>query len=350
MTDGDAERTRLRDGSTVLIRPIAAEDRELLRSGFDELSEHSRYMRFQAPLASLSDKQLDYLTEVDHHDHEALVALESSPESAPGETGIVGVARFVRVNDHVAECAIAVADDWQGRGLGTELLDRLVERAREEHVDRFTALVLTGNAEALRMLERLGDTVQRRVGSQVELEIELPAPRQRSPQLALVLASAARGLLVPAVSMWRQVADFAHAHRRRDAVAEPANVIVAHAHADATDAQAPAVSVAAGLAAAQQAHLHLVETYWPVLSDREGIERRLSAAAEDLRERGIGVSTHLIGGDTVDAVIDVAEQNDAALIVIDSRADTGLTPWRAYSLPARVCARAPCDVLLAKEP
>ena len=81
-------------------------------------------MRFQASLADLSDKQLSYLTAVDHHDHEALIALDPDTEDA------VGVARFVRVSDGVAECAIAVADDWQGRGVATELLDRLVDRAR----------------------------------------------------------------------------------------------------------------------------------------------------------------------------------------------------------------------------
>jgi RimJ/RimL family protein N-acetyltransferase len=339
---GDAEPVRLPDGSTLVIRPIEPDDRDLLRAGFDRLSDHSRYMRFQAPLASLSDQQLAYLTDVDHHDHEALLAI------APDDGGeeIVGVARFVRVSDAVAECAVVVADHWQNRGVGTELLDRLVERAREEHVERFTALVLAENTEALRLLERLGDTVQRRVGPQVELDIELPAPRQTSPQLELVLASAARGLVVPAISMWRQVADFAHARRRSQAVAEPANVIVAHAHS--ADGTAPAITIAAGLAAARDAHLHLVESYWPVMSDRTEIDRRLAAAADQLRERGVGVTTHVIGGDTVDAVIDVAERSDAALIVIDARAASPITPWRAYSLPARVCARAPCDVLLAR--
>jgi len=341
LTRDDVEPTRLRDGSNVAIRPIVPEDRELLRSGFERLSEHSRYMRFQAPLPALSEQQLSYLTNVDHHDHEALVAVDCDDGG-----DVVGVARFVRVNDRVAECAIVVADDWQGRGVATALLDRLVERAREEQIGRFTALVMAENAEALRLLERLGDTEQRRVGSQLELDIELPPPPERSQQLKLVLSSAARGLVVPAVSMWRQVADFAHAHRRSAAVAEPANVIVAHAHA--VEGQAPAVAAAAGLAAARQSHVHLVETYWPVVSDREEIDRRLSAAANDLRERGIGVSTHLIGGDTVDAVIDVAEEHDAALIVIDPRAASPITPWRAYSLPARVCARAPCDVLLAR--
>ena len=341
MTPGGAGQARLRDGSSVVIRPIEPDDRELLRAGFDRLSEQSRYMRFQAPMASLSDHQLAYLTDVDHHDHEALLAIDpDDPEE------VVGVARFVRVNDTVAECAVVVADDWQERGVATQLLDRLVERAREEGIERFTALVLAQNAEALRLLERLGETEQRRSGSQVELEIELPKPRQTSPQMKLVLATAARGLLIPAVSVWRQVADFAHAHRRPHAVAEPANVIVAHAYA--AEGAAPAINLAGGLAAARDAHVHLVETYWPLLSDRGDIDRRLTTAAEDLRAQGLGVSTHLIGGDTVDAVIDVAEQTDAALIVIDPRATSPLTPWRAYSLPARVCARAPCDVLLAK--
>jgi RimJ/RimL family protein N-acetyltransferase/nucleotide-binding universal stress UspA family protein len=342
LTSGDAERTHLPDGSSVLIRPIAADDRDLLRAGFGRLSEHSRYMRFQSTLSSLSDRQLSYLTDIDHRDHEALVAVEPTPADAD----VVGVARFVRVSDGVAECAVVVADDWQGRGVGTALLDRLVERAREEGVRRFTALVLAENAEAVRLLERLGDTVQHRVGSQVELEIELPAPRQRSPQLMLVLSSAARGLVVPAISMWRQVADFAHARRRAETSADPANVIVVHAYS--ADAAAPAIRVAAGLAAARDAHVHLVESYWPVVSDREEIDSRLAAAADELRGQGLVVSTHLIGGDTVDAVIDVAEQNDAALIVIDAREASPITPWRAYSLPARVCARAPCDVLLAR--
>ncbi|MGN6869878.1 MAG: GNAT family N-acetyltransferase, partial [Solirubrobacteraceae bacterium] len=317
--------------TSLVIRPIEPDDRDLLRAGFERLSEHSRYMRFQAPLTSLSDQQLAYLTEVDHHDHEALLALAADE--------IVGVARFVRVSDAVAECAIVVADDWQGRGVATALLDRLVERARDEGVERFTALVLAENAEALRLLERLGDTVQRRVGSQVELDIELPAPRETSPQLKLVLASAARGLVVPAISMWRVVADFAH--RRAKAVAEPANVIVAHAHT--ADGTAPAISVAADLAAGRDAHLHLVESYWPVVSDRTEVDRRLAGAADELRERGIGVSTHLIGGDTVDAVIDVAERNDAALIVIDPRAASAITPWGAGSQPPRGCGRAPGD-------
>jgi len=334
-------RARLRDGSSVLIRPIEPDDRELLRSGFHRLSERSRYLRFQSPLTELSDAQLSYLTVVDHHEHEALLAIDSEHDDA------VGVARFVRVGDGVAECAIVVADDWQNRGLGSELLERLVKRAHEEGIERFTALVLADNNDALRLLERLGDTVRHGTGSQIELEIELPPRPESSAQLRLILAAAARGVLVPATTMWRQVADFVHRRARPDAVSEPANVIVAHAFVSGDDA--PALSVAAGLAAARRAHVHLVDSYWPVLSNRAEVSERLAAAADDLRRRGIVVTVHLVGGDTVDAVIDLAEETEAALIVIDPRAASPMTPWRAHSLPARVCARAPCDVLIARE-
>ena len=336
-----ASRTGLRDGSSVLIRPIDPADRELLRSGFDDLSERSRYLRFQSPLTELSDDQLSYLTVVDHHEHEALLAIDPKSDDA------VGVARFVRVSDGVAECAIVVADEWQNRGLGSELLERLVARAHEEGIERFTALVLADNNDALRLLERLGDTVRRGTGSQIELEIELPARPEASPQLRLILGAAARGLLVPATTMWRQVADFVHRRGRSDEVSEPANVIVAHAFM--ADEDAPVLDVAAALAAARRAHVHLVDSYWPVLSSRAEVDKRLAAAADELRRRGIGVTAHLHGGDTVDAVIDVAEETEAALIVIDPRAASPMTPWRAYSLPARVCARAPCDVLIARD-
>jgi GNAT superfamily N-acetyltransferase len=110
----------LRDGARVLIRPITPDDREALRAGFERLSDESRYRRFMSPIPRLTDGQLDYLTRIDHHDHEALAAVDST-----GDGGIVGVARFVRSGEAEAEPAIVVADDWQGKGLGTALLEAL---------------------------------------------------------------------------------------------------------------------------------------------------------------------------------------------------------------------------------
>ena len=326
----NASRTRLRDGSSVVIRPIAPEDRELLRAGFERLSERSRYLRFQTPLVELSDEQLSYLTDVDHHDHEALLAVDPERDDA------VGVARFVRVGDGVAECAIVVADDWQNRGLGGQLLERLVERAREEDVERFTALVLAENTDARRLLERLGNTVRRSgKAHRSSSRSSFRSRAESSASLRLILAGAARGLLIPAISMWRQVADFTH--RRAEPAAEPANVIVAHAYGAAGDA--PVLAVAAGLAAYREAHIHLVESYWPVLSNRSEADQRLSAAAAELRRQGFDVTAHLLGGDTADAVIDVAEQTEAALIVIDPRAQLGHALERVLAARPRVCSR-----------
>ena len=69
------EAVRLRDGKSVSLRPIEPGDRERLRRAFDRLGPESRYRRFFSPVDHLTESQLDYLTQVDHHDHEALVAL-----------------------------------------------------------------------------------------------------------------------------------------------------------------------------------------------------------------------------------------------------------------------------------
>jgi RimJ/RimL family protein N-acetyltransferase len=155
----------------VEIRPIEPDDKDALARGFDRLSERSRYRRFLSPRGPLTDAELRYLTEVDHHDHEALVAVE--PETGEG----VGVARFVRSNEDpkLAELAVAVADDWQGHGVGSLLAAELAKRAREEGITCFTALALAENDAMLGILQELGDvrTGRTELGT-VELAVDLP--------------------------------------------------------------------------------------------------------------------------------------------------------------------------------
>jgi len=136
-----AEPVTLRDGTAVVVRPIRPDDKELLRRGFLRLSSESRYRRFFAAKHDLSPSELRYLTEVDGIRHFALGAT-----SADGCDGL-GVARFIQLDGEpgVAEAAIAVADEHQGKGLGSLLFQRLVAAASERGVQRFRCEMLGSN-------------------------------------------------------------------------------------------------------------------------------------------------------------------------------------------------------------
>ena len=184
----------LRDGARVRIRQGHSSDRDLLLRGFERLSPQSRYRRFLVPVPELSDEAVRYLTEIDHHDHEAMIALDD----ATGEG--VGVARYVRHRERrdAAELAVTVIDDWQGRGVGTLLVEVLSARAREEGISSFTALMLAENADMMDMLSRLGPVriVDQEAGT---VEIEMPIPEVGlAPALKKLLRISARhDLVVP---------------------------------------------------------------------------------------------------------------------------------------------------------
>jgi GNAT superfamily N-acetyltransferase len=186
----EPEHVVLRDGSRVRIARITARDAPLIAEGFERLSAESRRLRFLASKPSLSNAELRYLTEVDGRRHEALGAID--PVTGQG----VAVARFVRDQDDPtrAEVAVTVADEWQRRGLGTVLLDRLADRARDEGVSHFTALVAGDNPATPPFLAGLGGEVTvTEVGSgALEYEIEL-APQGLGRQLETLLRAAATG-------------------------------------------------------------------------------------------------------------------------------------------------------------
>jgi GNAT superfamily N-acetyltransferase len=184
----------LDDGTRLELRPLGPEDKDGLAAGFRRLSARSRYRRFLSPTPELTPRQLAYLTEVDHSDHEALVAIE--PSSRDG----LGVARYVRSREHPeqAEFAVAVADDWQRRGLGTVLLRHLAARAREEGITSFTGLALADNLPARHLLERLGPVRVRGVhDGAVEVSLEIPQDplADEHGQLAGWMRAAAAGAL-----------------------------------------------------------------------------------------------------------------------------------------------------------
>jgi RimJ/RimL family protein N-acetyltransferase len=185
------EHVALRGGERIAIRPIRPGDKALLRAGFDRLGPESRYRRFLAPTKALHDKELAYFTEVDHVDHEALIAL--SPDG-----DLVGVVRYIRLQDRpeAAEFALTVVDDWQGRGVATELLRRLVPRARAAGIELCHTTCLAANAKVIELLEELGPVVTRRLQSGVlELDVGLPERLEPDGPLHRTLHHAAAGAL-----------------------------------------------------------------------------------------------------------------------------------------------------------
>jgi RimJ/RimL family protein N-acetyltransferase len=167
----------LRDGSTVLIRPVRPVDAPLLADGFARLSARSRQLRFLTQKKELSPAELRYFTDVDHHDHEALGALNHADGRG------VGIARYVRDADdpQAAEIAVTIIDDWQGRGLGTDLVAQLSERARAEGIRRFTALVAADNPAMAGLLRNVRADLVRREPAALEYEITLGPAGEYTP-------------------------------------------------------------------------------------------------------------------------------------------------------------------------
>ncbi|WOO98470.1 GNAT family N-acetyltransferase [Micrococcus terreus] len=145
----------LRDGSTAHLRPIRPDDAEELARMHRQQSQTSIYLRFFTYKSSLSSKELQRFTQVDHRDRVALIVLRG------GE--IIGVGRYDRLDDPLeAEVAFNIADSQQGRGLGSILMEHLAVAARENGIRRFSAEVLPENRKMLSVFQESGFEISRR--------------------------------------------------------------------------------------------------------------------------------------------------------------------------------------------
>lgn len=168
--------TRLRDGTRAIIWRLLPTDRDLVREGYETLSPESRYHRFLSAVPHLTESMLDHLVdEVDGVNHVA-IGLFAFPD---GHTGLpAGIARIVRYPDqpHQADAAVTVLDEWQGRGVATELLRELIRR-RPEGITQIVTDVAADNPAPIRMLRRVGPvTVTREVPGLFHVVCELPEP------------------------------------------------------------------------------------------------------------------------------------------------------------------------------
>ncbi len=150
----------LRGGEAILIRALRPDDQDRLLEHFNRLSETSRYLRFFGYKRRLDRAELARLCNIDFDRHIAVVATLTKD----GHEYFVGVGRYVRLADdpRCAELAFAVLDEFQGRGVGTLLLQHLSGIARSQGVQELEAYVMGENQRMIEVLEHSGFRVRRR--------------------------------------------------------------------------------------------------------------------------------------------------------------------------------------------
>ena len=167
-----------KDGMPVVFRPIRPEDEPLVAKFHETLSERSVYQRY-LHLLKLSQRvaheRLTRICFIDYDREMALVAEAKDPQT--GELRVIGVARLKKTHGtNEAEFALVVSDEFQGRGLGTELMRRLLEVAKDEKLSRITGDILPDNVVMQRVAEGFGFTLKRSVDDPVvkaELDMEV---------------------------------------------------------------------------------------------------------------------------------------------------------------------------------
>lgn len=146
---------RLRDGRTVTLRAIHAEDRDRLQTAVRRLSPESRYSRFFSPLRELPPQLLERATHPEAARELQLVAVIDTG----AEEEIVAGARYATTATPAdCEFAVAVVDDWHGLGLARQLLDTLMRAAHERGFERMEGYILASNVAMLTLAKRLGFT------------------------------------------------------------------------------------------------------------------------------------------------------------------------------------------------
>jgi acyl-CoA synthetase (NDP forming)/RimJ/RimL family protein N-acetyltransferase len=168
----------LRDGTVAHVRPIAPDDADGIRHFHSLQSEESIYLRFFAPLRELSARDLHRFTHVDHHDRVALVA------TLDGE--IIGIGRYDRIDPTSAEVAFNISDHYQGKGIGSVMLEHLAAIAQEMGINRFVAEVLPQNRKMLTVFKEAGYEVTHHIeDGVVEVSFDIsPTEQSKAVQLS----------------------------------------------------------------------------------------------------------------------------------------------------------------------
>jgi acetyltransferase len=165
----------LKDGTPVTIRPIRPEDEPLMIRFHETLSEQSVALRYFGPQKlsqRIAHEQLLRLCFVDY-DREMVLVVEQR-DSIRGQRAIMGVGCLIKLHrSNDAEVALLVGDAWQGQGIGSELLRRLIQVGRDEGLARIVGDVLPDNQVMLRILPRFGFQLHRSMAEPVRVVLDL---------------------------------------------------------------------------------------------------------------------------------------------------------------------------------
>ncbi len=152
---------KLKDGRDVLIRPIRSEDEHMAIRFHQTLSDQTVHMRFSSPIMYSQRVTHERLARICHNDYDREIALVVEGRDEHGEKQIWAIGRLSKLHGHSDEGRVTmlVSDQFQGQGIGTELLHRFIQVGREEHIKRILATMAADNGAIRKIFERAGASV-----------------------------------------------------------------------------------------------------------------------------------------------------------------------------------------------
>lgn len=156
----------LAGGGTYTVRPVHPEDAQMLQTLVQQLSPESRWFRFVSRFRELPPSMLSRFTLIDYDREMALVAVVRERVVADDATSseverIVGVSRYITNPDRAScEFSLVIADDYSGKGLGSRLMESIIDVARDKGLSEIEGLVLANNTEMLKLMTRLGFSIK----------------------------------------------------------------------------------------------------------------------------------------------------------------------------------------------
>jgi len=150
----------MRDGTIVVIRPIKAEDEILGQAFHASLSDRTVYMRYLSPMLLNARIAHERLARVTHNDYDREIALVVEGDE-DGKRAIFGIARLskMRGTDEEGRMTMLIADLYQGKGLGKELVTRIIKIGRDEKIKRITSMIARENEPMKKLCQSMGFTL-----------------------------------------------------------------------------------------------------------------------------------------------------------------------------------------------